>query len=173
MIDGKYGQSLIYRRHSVRKFTDEAVSPEQMEHILHAAMAAPSAHNTQPWAFVVIEDRAMLARISEFHPYAKMMAGAAAAVLVCVLRAVADENKFYQQDMGACLQNLLLAAAESGLGACWCGVHPVAELEEKFTALCGLPGEVFPFAVVALGCPIAAPEPSDRYDAQRVHRTVW
>ncbi len=68
MIDGKYSDSLLYRRHSIRRFTDAPVTPEQMAHILHAAMAAPSAHNSQAWAFVVIDEREKLDAIAEISP---------------------------------------------------------------------------------------------------------
>jgi nitroreductase len=176
MIEGQYANSLIYKRHSIRRFTDEPVRPEQLGHILHAAMAAPSAHNTQAWEYVVIDERAKLDEIAEFHPYAKMMRTATCAILACVRRDVADANPFYPQDMGASVENLLLAAAECGLGACWCGVHPKRELEEKFASLCNLPDNVFPFAIIALGHPKdkeTASAPSDRYEANRAHRNTW
>lgn len=95
MIEGRYADSLIYKRRSIRKYTEEPVRPEQLEHVLHAAMAAPSAHNTQPWSFVVIDDRKLLDAIADFHPYGKMMKAAPLAVLVCAIRSVAEGNPFY------------------------------------------------------------------------------
>ena len=70
----------IRTRRSIRSFTEEPVSQEDMDRMLEAAMCAPSANNRQPWHFVVIRDREMLRRVAEVHPYAKMAAGAAAAV---------------------------------------------------------------------------------------------
>lgn len=172
-MDGKYSDSLIYKRHSIRKFTGEPVSNEQLDHILRATMAAPSAHNSQAWTFIIVDDRASLDAIADFHPYAKMMREASMAIVVCVVKEVADANVFYQQDMGAAVQNALLAATECGLGSCWCGVHPKRELEKKFTELCRIPDEAFPFAVIALGVPATSSAPSTRYEERRVHRNVW
>ena len=73
----------IRTRRSIRSFTDEPVSQEDMDRMLEAAMCAPSANNRQLWHFVVIRDREMLRKVAEVHPYAKMAAGAAAAVIIC------------------------------------------------------------------------------------------
>ena len=72
----------IRTRRSIRSFTDEPVSQEDMDRMLEAAMCAPSANNRQLWHFVVIRDREMLRKVAEVHPYAKMAAGAAAAVII-------------------------------------------------------------------------------------------
>lgn len=73
----------IRTRRSIRSFTDEPVSQEDMDRMLEAAMCAPSANNRQLWHFVVIRDREMLRKVAEVHPYAKMAAAAAAAVIIC------------------------------------------------------------------------------------------
>lgn len=169
----QYADSLIYRRRSIRKFTDEPVREEQLAHVLHAGMAGPSAHNMQPWSFAVIDERALLDAIADFHPYAKMMRQATMAVLVCIKKAVAAEDPFYQQDLGAAVQNMLLAATEAGLGSCWCGIHPNEELEGAFVRLLNVPGDLRPFAVVALGHPASETRSSDRFEASRVHRNAW
>ena len=51
---------LILSRRSIRAYTDEPVTEEQIEQLLRAAMSAPSANNEQPWQFVVIDDRELL-----------------------------------------------------------------------------------------------------------------
>jgi nitroreductase len=173
MLTGKYSGSLLYRRHSVRKYSGAAVTPEQTEHILHAAMAAPSANNTQPWSFIVADDRKLLDEIASIHPYAGMMKTASLAMIPCVIKSVADTNPFYPQDLGACTENMLLAAAECGLGSCWCGIHPKKDLEDKFIALFKIPDTLFPFCVIAFGEPASVKPPSDRYDASRVHLGSW
>ena len=57
----------IFRRISVRKYTDEPVEPEKIEQILRAAMAAPSAGNQQPWEFNVVRDRAGIQPAPQVH----------------------------------------------------------------------------------------------------------
>ena len=63
----------ILTRRSIRKYTGEEVSPETERRLLNAAMAAPSAHNLQPWHFIVVRDRDILNSIPEYHGYSKMM----------------------------------------------------------------------------------------------------
>ena len=63
----------VLSRRSIRKYTDQPVDDATVERLLRAAMAAPSAGNQQPWQFVVVRDRADLAQIAEWHPYAKML----------------------------------------------------------------------------------------------------
>ncbi|MDR1965679.1 MAG: nitroreductase family protein [Synergistaceae bacterium] len=173
VLNGKYSDSLIYRRHSVRRYSEAPVSQEQLDHILHSAMAAPSANNCQPWSFAVIDDRKLLDAMAEIHPYAGMMKTAPLAIVPCVIKRVARDDPFYPQDLGACVQNILLAAVECGLGSCWCGVHTQEALEKKFASLLGMPDTMFPFCVIAIGHPAENSPPSDRYDASRVRRNHW
>lgn len=171
----KYKDSLIYRRHSIRKFDPtKPVTADQLEHILHAAMAAPSANNKQPWELVITEDRADMEKIADTLKYAQMMRTATLAIVPCVRRSVAEEDRFYQQDMGASVENLLLAVEECGLGATWCGVHPTPEREAEIAAIFGIPMETaFPFCAIAVGVPAETKPASDRYEESRVHRGKW
>jgi len=173
MIEGKYADSLIYKRHSVRRYKDDPVSPEEINHILHAAMASPSAYNTQPWFFLVVDDRKLLDEIPKIHPYTSMMNTAALAIVSCVIKSVTGSNPFYPQDMGACVENMLLAATECSLGSCWCGIHPNRNFEKKFIELFKIPETLFPFCIVAFGRSVDIQHPSDRYDASRVRRNSW
>jgi len=77
------GLDLILTRRSIRKYTDAPVAERDVEGLLRAAMAAPSAGNEQPWHFVVIDERQRLDAIAGFHPYAGMCAEAPLAILTC------------------------------------------------------------------------------------------
>ena len=108
----------IFQRRSIRKFTDAAVEDEVLEQLLRAAMAAPSAMNTKPWRFIVVQEPDRLERLRGVMPFAKMKA--AAAISVCAdLRGPRNlvTGKFWQQDCSAATQNVLLAATALGLGA--------------------------------------------------------
>ena len=76
----------IFTRRSIRKYTKQPVSDEVLKELLEAAMYAPSAGNRQPWCFVVINDRKILNKIPEYHPYAQMLKEAPVAILVCCER---------------------------------------------------------------------------------------
>ncbi len=73
---------VIHTRRSIRSFSAEPVSEADLEAVLRAAMAAPSAGNEQPWHFVVVTDRSVLEAIPNFHPYAAMCKKAPAAIVV-------------------------------------------------------------------------------------------
>jgi nitroreductase len=68
---------------SIRKYTAEPVADEQVKRLLEAGMVAPSAHNRQPWHFIVIDDKVTLLEILKFHKYSKMLEQAPLAIVVC------------------------------------------------------------------------------------------
>jgi len=65
--------TVIHNRKSVRNFTGESVTPDDIEILLKAAMAAPSAVNCQPWEFIIVTDRMTLDALGDALPYAKMI----------------------------------------------------------------------------------------------------
>jgi nitroreductase len=164
----------IQKRRSIRKYQPGApVSDEQVNVLLRAAMAAPSASNQQPWDFVVIRDRALLDRSMEVHPYASMLRTASLAILVCGDLTRSHHGGMWIQDCSAATQNILLAAANMGLGTCWCGVHPRPERVEGLRKICGVPEDVVPFALIAVGVPAEDKPPADYYDPEHVHSETW
>ncbi|MFP4056196.1 MAG: nitroreductase family protein [Candidatus Brocadiia bacterium] len=164
----------IQKRRSIRAYKKDApVSEAQVETLLRAAMAAPSAGGEQAWAFVVIRERKTLDQVTEIHPYASMLEAAPLAILVCGDLEREKHKHMWVQDCAAATQNLLLAAANIGLGTCWCGVHPQPEREEGLRRLCDLPKHIVPFAIVAVGVPDEQKGPADYYDPERVHDERW
>ena len=162
----------IRTRRSVRKYQDRPVPPELLEQLLAAAMSAPSARNAQPWHFVVIDDRELLAEIPRINPNARM-AAAAAAILVCGDLKLEKSAGFWVVDCAAATENLLLAAHALGLGAVWTGIHPRQQRVEGFRRMLQLPENVVPHSLVPLGYPAEQPEAADRYRADRIHRNGW
>jgi nitroreductase len=163
----------VLRRCSIRKYTDQPVSDEHVEHLLRAAMAAPSAGNQQPWQFIVIRDRGVLAAIPEVHPYASMVPDAQLAILICGDRDKERWPQYWEQDCAAATENLLIAAAQLGLGAVWLGVHPLEERADGLRSLLCTPRAITPFSLVPVGWPAEYKEPSDRYEPDRVHLDRW
>ena len=163
----------IFGRRSIRKYTGEKVSDEQVDVLLHAAMSAPSAGNQQPWHFVVIRDKNMLAEIAKVHPYASMLVGAELGILVAGDVNLEKYHNFWVQDCSAATQNILLASHAQGLGAVWCGVHPVEEREKNLQHLLNMPENVKPFSIIAIGIPAETKDSSDRYQKSRVHHNTW
>jgi nitroreductase len=163
----------ILSRRSIRDFTAAPVADADLERLLQAAMAAPSAGNQQPWRFVVVTERGMLEAITRIHPYARMLLQAPLAIVVCGDPSAGRWPDFWDQDCSAAVENVLVEAQSLGLGAVWLGVYPLAERVEGLRELFGVPPEVVPFAVVAVGHPASRKPPADRYDPTRVHRERW
>jgi nitroreductase len=163
----------VLSRRSIRKYTDEPVGDDVVERLLRAAMAAPSAGNQQPWQFIVIRDPEVLEKIPDVHPYSSMVPGAPLAILICGDRAKERWPQYWEQDCSAATENLLIAAAQLGLGAVWLGVHPLEERVDGMRALLCIPRTITPFSLVPVGWPAEHKEPSDRYEPHRVHLDRW
>jgi nitroreductase len=161
----------IYSRRSIRRYTEEPVSEEQIKTLLEAAMAAPSAHNRKPWHFVVVAERETLDRLAKAHKYAKMLHEAPLCISVCGDQSASE--RFWVQDCSAATENLLLAATALGLGAVWCGVYPSQEMVEAISKILGIEAPVVPLNLIAIGHPAEEKEPRTQYDEGRVHREKW
>jgi nitroreductase len=136
-------------------------------------MAAPSAGNQQPWEFIVVTDRDLLDKITKVHPYAKMLLGAPAAIIVCGNTNREKHAGFWVQDCSAAVENMLLEATHQGLGSVWLGVHPRQDRVDGLKKLFNMPESVIPLAVVALGYANEQPTPVDRFNPAYVHRNGW
>ncbi len=163
----------LMTRRSIRRFTNQPVSDAEVETLLRAAMAAPSAGNAQPWHFVCIRDRAVLAQLPDIQPHTRMMLAAQAAILVCGDLTLEKHEGFWVQDCSAATMSILLAAHAQGLGAVWCGLYPRTAWSEGVARLLGLPHHVQPLSLVAVGRPAEEKEPSERFKSERVHLDRW
>lgn len=163
----------IMTRTSVRQYTDRQISADTLETLLKAGMAAPTAVNKQPWAFVVTTGRDALDSLATLQPRLKT---AAAAITVCgdMTRAIEGEGRdFWVQDCSAATENILLAAHALGLGAVWTGVYPIAERVDNVSRALALPDSVVPMCIIAVGYPFADQEPKDKWDPSKVHYQRW
>jgi nitroreductase len=165
----------IYSRKSVRSFTGEAVSRETLIKILKAAMAAPSAVNIQPWAFVAITRRETLDELCAKLPYAKMLDRAGAAIVVC---GIPDKDEVFSKDYwvmdcSAASENILLACHALGLGAVWTAVHVDEERVENVRGILNIPENIIPLNVIPIGVPREKEEPLDKFKEENIHWEQW
>jgi nitroreductase len=160
----------IFSRRSIRKYTGEPVSEADIQTLLEAAMAAPSASNIKPWHFVFVTQRETLDALADAHPHGKMLAQAPLCIAVC-----GDPNlsRYWEQDCSAATENLLVAAAALGLGAVWLGVHPRDDREGFTRQVLGIPENIVPLNLISIGHPAEDKEPRTQYDEARVHRGGW
>jgi len=161
----------IFARRSIRRYTAEPVSGADIETLLEAAMAAPSASNRKPWSFVVVTERQTLDRLAEVHPHGKMLFEAALCIAVC--GGPTSSERFWVQDCSAATENLLLAATALGLGAVWLGVYPREDRVAAVRQVLGIPDTIAPLNLISIGHPAEEKEPRTQYDESRVHRERW
>ena len=165
------GTQLIRARRSIRRYQKGVVIPrEEIQLMLEAAMMAPSAVNTRPWEFVVVETDSVKEQLMEAHPYAKMLPQADWAILVCGDESVS--GPFYMDDCAAATQNILLAAHSLGVGAVWCGVDHT-ERQQSFGELLGLPEHIKAYSLIVLGMPAEEKETLDRVEPDKIHENRW
>ena len=162
---------IILSRRSIRKYTDEPVSGEDMKKLLEAGMAAPSSRNLKPWHFVTVASRETLDRLAEVHPHGKMLYTATAAIAVCGQIDLSPD--YWVQDCSAATENILVAASALGLGTCWLGVHPREERIEAIASVLGIPAGTGILSLIAVGHPDEEKDARTQYDGSRVHRERW
>lgn len=161
----------IMHRRSIRKYDrNKPIDKVLIKRLLTAAMYAPTARNLQPWHFVVITERELLDKITDYHPHAKMIHEATAAILVCGDRKK-DPNDFYLVKNGsAATQNILLEAWENDLGSVWLGVYGREDRMKGLVELFKLPEHVVPVSLIALGYPLEEKRIPERYDESVIHQ---
>jgi nitroreductase len=107
----------LLNRRSVRAYTGELISEENMKKILCAGLLSPTGRNRKPWEFVVVQDKDVLAKMAGSRiAGAGMLSGAAAAIVV-----LGDEEQtdVWTEDCSIAMSNMHLMASALGVGSCW------------------------------------------------------
>lgn len=160
----------LKNRRSIRKYTSEAISQEDIDTLLHAAMSGPSAANKRPWDFFVVTDTAVLEKLRAAGRYTNMAAPLAIVVCGNLSRSLPDHlAQYWIHDCSAASENILLAATALGLGAVWCGAYPQDSVQERISAALGLSDEQIPLNIIFIGHPDQTQPPRDQYNAEYIH----
>jgi len=162
---------VMYARQSVREFADEAVSDEQIEAMLRAAMAAPSVQDLQPWHFVTVRQRKMLDRLAQVHKYATILEDAPLAVVVCGDTEISE--RYWVEDTCVATQNVLLAATALGMGGVWISLYPKKKHQRYVRDLLDIPERIGVLCILALGRPAEKKIAKAKYNPKRVHQEEW
>lgn len=159
----------IMTRTSIRKYTDQPVSKTDIETLLRAGMAAPTAVNRQPWHFVAVTDKAKLKELSGGR--GGMLEQCALAIVVCGNMEKTMQGKgqeFWIQDCSAATENILLAAHALGLGAVWTGGYPMEERVASISKALKLPETIIPLCTIVIGHPAESPTPKDKWKPENI-----
>lgn len=169
---------LVMQRRSIRRYTAEAVSGDDVKLILEAGLMAPTSKNSHPWQFVVVEDKMKLQAMSESRT---MGAGPIAkCALAIVVAADTTKSDVWVEDCSIAAAYMQLQAAALGLGSCWVqirgryGIDNVPA-EETLQQLLGLPEYVCVECVITIGHKDEERKPLDPAKTlwEKVHIENW
>ena len=161
----------ILNRKSVRKYTDQKITPEQIESLLKAGMAAPSSRDRRPWHLIVITDKSILGNLGAQLKNAPILKEADKAIIVCGDDQLSDNCWFL--DCAAVTQNILLTAESMGIGAVWTAVYPYDDRAEIVNKTFQLPTNIHALSIIPLGYPDGEHLPKDKFDTSRIHYDKW
>lgn len=104
----------IKNRRSIRDFTPRPLPRNLIEELIECARLAPSAKNVQPWEFVVVTDKKMLRDLGSLGKNGNFIKDSA-----CCIAVFCQDTKYYLEDGCAATENILIAASDLGVSACW------------------------------------------------------
>ena len=171
-------QEAIVQRRSIRRFTEDKVTDQELQEIFEAVRWSPSWANTQVWEFVVLRDKELISKVTGIYqsgkgtnPATKCSLAASALIVVCAKTGVSgcydgkESTKFtnwFMFDLGIATQTLCLKAWEQGLGSVIIGSFDHKEAE----ALLAVPPGYEMAAIIALGYPDHEPPVPKRREVQ-------
>ncbi len=167
--------SVIDIRRSVRTYdTSKTIKREDLITILKKGMLAPSACGKHPWEFILLEKANDSKTMLELAKLSKILEGADSAVIVLGNKDLGITT-YFDQDLGACTQNILLAATELQIGSVWIGLSEKNNGKEIVKQLFNYPSNIEAFAIIALGYPKTSDmlKEVDRFDASLIHIGKW
>lgn len=159
----------MFERRSIRRYQEKMVEDTKIDRIIRAGMQAPSAVNQRGWEFLVVKNKETLKKLSRMSLYSEMVEGSGAAIIVLGNKKDMTYPQYWEQDLSAATQNILLEAVDQGLGAVWLGVAPEKERMLYIKEVFDLPEGVEVFAVVAMGYPVDENKFVDRFEENKVY----
>jgi nitroreductase len=167
---------VIRRRRTIRKFTDQEVSEEQIDLLLELAMCAPNRLNRQPWHFLVVQDKGVQKQFADMLRMHSYLERASAVIVAC---ATPTASPTWAMDVSAAVENLMIGATAMGLGTAWVGSPDTVTwnmFEEAVRDELAIPIDVRVVALVSVGYPAEERAPhgkDDRFDVTKVHYGRW
>jgi len=152
----------ISKRASVREYAAGGIEKELLEKLVDAARRAPSARAVEPWEFIVVTDRSILEKLGTVANTGTFIKTAAACIAV-----YCADTKYYLEDGSAATENILIASAGLGLGACWVAGDKKPYAKEV-SDLLGVPGDMKLVSLISIGRPKKEPRQAKRRNLKDV-----
>jgi len=161
--------SLIEKRRSIRQFEQRPVEAEKIDALVEAALRAPSSRGFNPWRFIIVTDKGLLAELSKAKEHgSSFLEGAPLAIVVCADPSVSD---VWVEDASIATIFIHLAAVSMGLGSCWIQIrkrmHNSENTSEDYVRrLLGIPENVNVESMVGIGYPAEEKAPHKKESLQ-------
>jgi nitroreductase len=160
---------LILKRRSIRRYSSEPVSQNVKSKILEAGRQAPSAVNSQPWHFIVVDDPVLKKRLASMGRFRSFIKDCSFVVVGLYNTRNLMAKRWGQVDTVIALQSMVLAAQVQGVGSCWIG-----DLSGDIKGLLGVPRGVEIVALVSFGIPAKEPSEKSKKKAEKIfHYNGW
>ena len=165
---------ILRGRRSIRRYRDREIEPEKIELIKEAALRSPSSRGINPWRFLFVTDRALLAELSRAKESgSSFLKGASLCVVVC---AVEGESDVWVEDCSIAAIILQLAGQSLGLGSCWIQIRKRMHSsnlssEDYIKRVLSLPEDFNVESMIAFGYPDEEkrPVPSEQLEYEKIN----
>jgi len=151
------------------------LAQQEIDTILKAGMAGPSAANARPWHLLAITDKAIIEKLAETNLYSRILQSAMFIVIVIAdMDLVIPKHPLYWAiDGSIACQNMILAAEELGIGSCWIGQWPQEKKMNVTKDFFQLPQGKLVHSIVTFGYPTSKKEPNDFNEPEKIHWNQW
>ncbi len=165
----------IMSRRSIRQFTSDTIPSAQIEKILRAGFAAPTAMNRQPWTIEVVNDTTLLRQMATELPYGRLETAAVAFIVLGDMERTleGDGRDFWVVDCSLMAENMMLAANAMGIGSCFTGVWPGKERADIIRKYLNIPSKYEVLGMIPMGYPAENPDVKDKWRPEAVHYNQW
>jgi len=170
--------SLIQKRRSIRKFLDKPIEAEKIDLLIEAALRAPSSRDLNPWEFVVVTNRELLAKLSKAKQHGSaFLKNAPLGICVC---ADPERCDVWVEDASIASIFIHLAAESLGLGSCWIQIRERMHDEKKssrdyVSELLHIPAKMQVESIIAVGYPAEKLPPHEKEELlfEKAHRDTY
>lgn len=170
--------NILRQRRSIRKFTEQPVTAEQMDLLQEAALLSPTSKSANAWEFVFVDNRELIQLLAKAKPYGSKLLETAP--LAIVVMADPSKTEAWIEDCSVATTFLMLAAQSMGLGNCWVQIHDrkhdeTTMSESYVQQVLAIPSTYKILSIVAVGHPAQERKAKDRSELQfeKIHRNQF
>ena len=169
---------LLYKRRSIRKFSEQIVEEDKIDRIMQAALLAPSSKSKYPCEFVVIDNKKINEQLSECKPHGAGFLKKTP--LSIIIAGDVEKSDVWIEDCAIAASFIQLQAEKEGLSSCWIQIrerpHDIQKSSETYIQEClKMPKNIKILAIIALGYKESEKEGRDstHLKMEKIHKNMY